>query len=556
MAQDTIFILDAKQEQAELFNTQFSASEYQIRIFSAFDQLTTEIESDLPALCLLDYPTLLEMQRNEVILLFKKINKFEIAVYNVPQDATRRLAFYELGARRVYDSGHSLEELSYSIRWLMRAISDNANQQINYSHGDLKDIALDTLIPLLAAEQRSGILTIYSAKGSGKIYFIDGNILEAQTGTYQGEIAFYQMMIWDSGKFLFASRPEMKMVNKIMLSNFGLCTKGRQYRQKYDSLMQEIAPIGSVIRATRLGDLKMTDLDIRSEFLDYISRPHSLEKLIENPYYPALETLEKLVLLKNDDFLIINTPVVQTTHEKDIDPQMEAAQLKLDEKELPALRQNLDLEDESKAKIVVLSWGRDSRSKFIEELGGNVKTSGHAQNIDIGRVSINQELDFYLIGLELNQTAAESIAQMQQGLAGIIFMIDADVPDQFEYNNYVINQILTANPISAVVAVKNMRTDQTVDSIREQFITPANLTWIEKPEQAKDLLLSINPFEYEEEKEDETEDEQTDLEQDSVEQESIETEAQESEIVQPDQDEDAMEPDMDESELAQEDTKV
>jgi len=556
MTPDKIFILDAKQEQAELFNAQFSESEYQIRIFPAFDQLAAEIESDPPALCLLDYPTLLDMQREEVILLFKKINQFEIAVFNVPQDATRRLAFYELGARRVYDSGHSIEELSYSIRWLMQAIYNSENQQANYSHGDLKDVSLVTLIPLLAAEKRSGILTIHAIKGSGKVYFIDGNILDAQTGAHQGEVALYQMMLWDSGKFLFVSRPDMEMSNQIVLSNFGLCTKGRQYRQKYDSLLKEVAPAGSVIRAARLGDLKMTDLNIKSEFLDFISRPHSLEKLVENPHYPANETLEQLVLLKSYGFLIINTPIAQTTREKDIDPQMEAAQLELSEEELLALHQNLNLEDESKAKIVVLSWGRTSRSNFIEELGGSVKTSGHAQNIDIGRVQVNQELDFYLIGLELNQTAADSIAQMHQGLAGIIFMIDADVPDQFEYNNYVVNQILTADPLSAVVAVRNLTSDQTIDSVREQFITPTNLTWIEEPEQAKDLLLSISPFEYEEEEENEIDDEQTDFEQDSIEQESIEMETQESEIMQPDEDEDEVEPDVDESELAQKDTKV
>lgn len=556
MPLDRIFILDAKQEQAELLNTQFSESEYQIKILQAFDQLATEIEADPPSLCLLDYPTLLEMQREKVILLFKKINQFEIAVYNVPQDATRRLAFYELGARRVYDSGHSLEELSYSIRWLMRAISNGDTQQTNYSHGDLKDIALDILIPLLSSEQRTGILTIHAIKGSGKIYFKDGIILDAQTGAYQSEAAIFQMMIWDSGKFLFVSRPDMDMNNEILLSNFGLCTKGRQYRQKHAVLLQEIAPGGSVIRTTRLGDLKMTDLEIKPAFLELVSRPHSLEDLVENPHYPANETLEKLILLKSNGFLIINTPVVQTTKEKDIDPQMEAAPLELSQDEMHALRQNLNLEKETKAKIVVLSWGRDSRSAFIEEIGGTVKTSGHAQNIDLSRVNINQEFDFYLIGLELNQTAAESIDQMRQGLAGIIFIIDADVPDQFEYNNYVINQILTVNPISAVVAVRNMSSEQTLDTVREQFLTPNNLTWVEKPQQAKDLLLSISPFEFEEDDENEKEDEQINPEQNGSESESGTIEMQESEIIQPQIDENETQPGIDDSEPAQEDTKV
>lgn len=554
MPLDKIFILDTKQEQAELLNTQFAETEYQVLIFQTVNQLASEIESDSPALCLLDYPTLLDMQREEVIQLFKQINQFEIAVYNVPQDATRRLAFYELGARRVYDSGHSLEELSYSIRWLMRAISDGDLRQTNYSHGDLKNITLDTLIPLLSAEQRSGILTIHAGKGSGKIYFMQGNILDAQTGTHQGEVALFQMMLWKSGKFLFLSRPDMEMTNRMMLSNFGLCNKGRQYRQKYNSLMDELALPGSVIRATHLGDLKMTDLNINSDFLEFILRPHSLEDLVENSFYTANETLEKLVLLNSYGFLIINAPVVQTTQEKDIDPQMEATQIILANEEMDTLKQNLNLSEEDAAKIVVLSWGRDSRSEFISELGGSIKTSGHAQNLDVSRVCINKELNIYLIGLELNQTAAESIAQMQDGVVGFIFIIDADVPDQFEYNNYVINQILTANPLSAVVAVRNIKEDQTVDLIREQFLTPTKLTWIEKPEEAKNLLLSISPFEYEdEEEESELEDEV--LESETEESES-ENAAMEAETEETKQDNDTLESEDEASGFEEESTKV
>lgn len=563
MSQDKIFILDSKQEQAEILNAQFSESEYQVQIFNTVDHLAAEIEANAPALCLLDYPTLLDIKREEVIILFKKIDQFEISVYNVPQNATRRLAFYELGARRVYDSGHSLEELSYSIKWLMRAISEGDVRQTTYAHGDLQDTTLETLIPLLSKEHRTGILTIHAGKGSGKIYFMQGNILDAQTGAHHGEVALYQMMLWKNGKFLFLSRPDLKLINNIMLSNIGLCIKGVQYKQEYESLMHELAPEGSVIRTTRLGDLKMTDLDISSNFLEFISRPHSLEELVENSFYTANETLKKLILLNSYGFLIINAPVTQTTQQEDIDPDMEAAQLSIDDEELDLLYQNLNLGDQEEAKIVVLSWGRDSRSAFITELGGTIKTSGHAQNLDVSRLCINQKLNYYLIGLELNQTAAESIAKMRDGLAGFIFIVDADVPDQFEYNNYVINQILTANPIPAVVAVRQMESEQSINQIREQFLTPTNLTWIEQPQEAKNLLLSINPFEYEEEdKKSETEGEPPEFEEDNSITENMDVEPEsedagiEEENEEPEPEDNSPESADETTEIEEEDTKV
>ena len=284
MVNKKIFVLDNDESQTEILFNLIGEDLYEGRLFNSIDDLTTVVSEQIPAISLIDYHTLLKADREKVIRLFQIMKNQEISVYNVPEDAARRLAFYELGARRVYDSGHSLEEMYFSLRWLMRMVTDEDNVLHQNSHGNIEDLPLDVLIPVFASEQRSGVLSLNSSNGSGKIYFYNGIIINAQTGPHSGEKAFFHMFLWNSGRFVFMSMTDLKPQNKITLSNFGLIIRGRQLKNEFEMLVAKIAPLKNVIRVSRLGDLKMSGMDIKEGFLEFIRRPHSLETILENSF--------------------------------------------------------------------------------------------------------------------------------------------------------------------------------------------------------------------------------------------------------------------------------
>ena len=505
MVNKKIYILDNDESQTEVLFNLIAEDQYEGRLFDSIDALTTAISEQIPALSLIDYHNLLKSDRQDVVRLFQIMKNQEISVYNVPEDAARRLAFYDLGARRVYDSGHSLEEMYFSLRWLMRIVTDEENRLHQNAHGNIEDIPLEVLIPVFSSERRSGVLSLNSSSGSGKIYFYDGSIVNAQTGPHSGEEAFYHMLLWDSGRFVFMSIADLKPENKIPLSNYGLLIKGRRLKEEFKALISKIAPLQNVIRASRLGDLKMSGLDIKPGFLDFIRRPHTLEEVIENAFYTALETVNVLVYLKEGDFLIINEPAGFEAPLSEDEEKKADVHLTLSENEFEALLKNLKISDQSTAKIVVISADKKSRTSFIGDIAGQYRSGGGSEDLEIGRVCINEKLNIYLIGLEMNQKAAEAVNQIFGGLAGFIFLIDGKEADQFEYLNYVMNQILSDKPLPSVCAVYNIPEHETVSGIRKKFTAPKQLIWIKKPEDSLNLLFSVYPIDGEEQAESENE---------------------------------------------------
>lgn len=505
MINNTIFILDNDKSQTDLLFNLIAEDQYEGRLFDSIAELTAAFSDRAPALSLIDYHTLLKANRQEVIRLFQIMKNQEIAVYNVPEDAARRLAFYELGARRVYDSGHSLEEMYFSLRWLMRIVADENNRILQNAHGNIEDLPLEVLIPVFASERRSGVLSLNSSNGSGKIYFYDGNIVNAQTGPHSGEAAFFHILLWKSGRFVFISASGVKPENKIALSNLGLIIRGRQLREEFEAVVGKIGALQNVIRVTRVGDLKMSSLEIKQGFLEFIRRPRRLETVLENAFYTALETAHVLVQLNEGGFLVINEPGgIEIPLSEEVDKKTDV-QLSLSENELNAFRKNLKLSDQTTVKIVVLSAGNESRTAFISDVTGKYRSGGGSENLEIGQMCINEELHVYLIGLEMNQKAAEAVEQMFGGVAGFIFLIDGKAPDQFEYQNYVMNQILSNKPLPSVCAVFNLPEHETVASIRKKFTTPKQLIWINRPDDSLHLLFSVYPIEAQKETEPETE---------------------------------------------------
>ena len=152
MPELTIFILDADHDHAESITDLFKNDSFNLRILKSLTDIANELSLQLPILCLISYPTLLDAEREQVIRLFKTLKEVEVVVYNVPEDATNRLAFYDLGARRVYDTSHSLEEIYFSLRWLLRTLLGGNSQEVQHSQGKLEDFPLQTLIPLFARE--------------------------------------------------------------------------------------------------------------------------------------------------------------------------------------------------------------------------------------------------------------------------------------------------------------------------------------------------------------------------------------------------------------------
>ena len=177
MANQLISVLSQNTDEKDKLKQGFESFNYQLSVFSNIDAITKDVSSNHPVMIMIDYNSIVAADRAKVISLFKVIKSARSIVFNVPEDTDRRLAFYELGATRVFDKSYALENITHSVLWLATVLSSSEESKRLYSKGQLEDIPLYTLINSLGSENRSGILKIVTENNSGKIYFAEGDIM-------------------------------------------------------------------------------------------------------------------------------------------------------------------------------------------------------------------------------------------------------------------------------------------------------------------------------------------------------------------------------------------
>ena len=69
--------------------------------------------------------------------------------------------------------------------------------------GNLESISLIDVSQLLNVNRKTGMLKIVSGKSQGVLYFLNGEVVHADTGSEKGEMAAYQILEWTSGTFDF-----------------------------------------------------------------------------------------------------------------------------------------------------------------------------------------------------------------------------------------------------------------------------------------------------------------------------------------------------------------
>ncbi|GEM_PF-3429636 len=452
---------------------------------------------------LVDYLTILKAPRESVLEFFKWMSSGNIIVYNVPVDAARRLAFYDLGARWVFDSGYNQDEIVYNIKSVLKKITSEKHPQKLVSKGSLKNTTVAALINKIGRENRSGVLKIATAANSGKIYFYKGDLDDAAVGSIKGTEAVFHMYLWRKGDYIFTvSHPETRL-NTIELSNIGVLIRAEEIRRKFLETFDNLCSPHSIIAAKNVGDLILSFPDIPAEFFKLLSKPTVVEELLENSYFTNYRTLELLLELKEGNSLKVEEPVkavLETIQKNDSGLK----EMLLNKEELERFKENIGIEDQTSIKMLFLGAKDGGRSRIIRDLShAQGKMQGKSQ-LELAHVQLDKNLEMLIVGAEMNQMIMDSIEQISEGLSGYVFLIDCSKTEEFEYNNYFINHLLNLNHVPACIVLMNFSENENMDTVRSHFIVPEGIPWMiynpKDSSSAKKIVLSILPIPEAEEK--------------------------------------------------------
>ena len=233
MSVNQLLLVSAKTDNADWLAARLKESGVKITLSEDIMDAAGKMSKSDFNLILIDYGSILSADRNELTDLFKTARKSKFVAYNVPSDATKRLAFYRLGAYRILDQTAQPEDIfHFTINALEQPETNGELKEAKFS-GSLEDFSLSGLITIFGKEKRNGILRIKTPVSTGKIYFNDGNIIHAVAGNRKADDAVFYMLTWNKGWFSMSPLPLRAVQNRMQMSNIGSLLHGEYIRTKF-----------------------------------------------------------------------------------------------------------------------------------------------------------------------------------------------------------------------------------------------------------------------------------------------------------------------------------
>jgi hypothetical protein len=175
--------------------------------------------------------------------------------------------------------------------------------------GVIEEIPLPDLLQLLSTSRKSGVLTVASQIGTGRIYLRKGQIYFAAINddfAISPQKAIYRMLTWVTGTFELEPAVEMQVMEELSESTEGLLMEGVRQLDEFRQIEPKLPPTQSPLAvptplAGRLRDLSHAELDVFQLVLDH----GHLQAVLD--HYPGsdLDAAQNLVTLMQREFVVV-----------------------------------------------------------------------------------------------------------------------------------------------------------------------------------------------------------------------------------------------------------
>ncbi len=175
--------------------------------------------------------------------------------------------------------------------------------------GVIEEIPLPDLLQLLSTSRKSGVLTIASRAGIGKIYMRKGQIYFAAINdnfAIKPQKAIYRMLTWTTGTFELEPSVEMQVIEEVQESTEALLMEGVRLLDEYRQIEANVPPVDAALAvptplAGRLRDLTPVELDVFQLVLDH----GQVQSVLDHYQGSDLEAAQVLIALLRREFVVV-----------------------------------------------------------------------------------------------------------------------------------------------------------------------------------------------------------------------------------------------------------
>nr|MBA3787648.1 DUF4388 domain-containing protein [Actinomycetota bacterium] len=172
--------------------------------------------------------------------------------------------------------------------------------------GRVADMPVVDVIQTIEISRKSGVIQFSGERGrQATIYFRDGRMIDAESGSLQGEDAVYRLLTWSEGDFEVVFRT-VRRREVITTSSQGLLMEGMRRLDEWSRLLEQLPPLSHRFEvdaaelAQRLGDVP----DDNNHILRLIDGKRTLTEVIDGSDIGDLECLQAISRLYFEELLI------------------------------------------------------------------------------------------------------------------------------------------------------------------------------------------------------------------------------------------------------------
>jgi signal recognition particle receptor subunit beta len=222
--------------------------------------------------------------------------------------------------------------------------------------------------------------------------------------------------------------------------------------------------------------------------------------VIENSPFGILDTLNRLIELKQSNNLKFRETdeVFGELQAEQVQESSGLIEKLLSSDDVNVLRKNLKTNDLTSGKLLILGSSTCGKTDFIRQFNqGSVSGVRSNQELDFTTIELAEDLSLQVFGIALEERLSQIIEKLSQDLVGYIFLIDAKRDSEFEYTNYVINNLISVHKVPWTIAVTNLEesTKSIPPKIKSSFDLPKGKSLfscnVSNKEDVRKVILSI-----------------------------------------------------------------
>lgn len=225
-----------------------------------------------------------------------------------PRTLEERLAVLEHEVDDFVCKPFDIDEVLARVENILNEIAESPKTPAIISKGfggSLGEMSLVDLLQTLEVGKKTGVITLVSPRGEGRVYVTEGEVVDAVADKLEPRQALMRMFTWLEGQFSVElkihERPQQLFVSTREIISEGMT---RQFR--WDQLVKALPPLSTLIEK-KPADSGEEITEDEARVLRNLTEPVPLIKLIENGPFDDLKTLRLVKALLERGLLIRST---------------------------------------------------------------------------------------------------------------------------------------------------------------------------------------------------------------------------------------------------------